>query len=182
MGVSPSTSSCEMNSFRLIVSAVVPLVLLIVCLPPAQSTVPLVVGTATVLTASQVSALVAIGLLVKIGALVKGGVVAATSRRGRREAPEEEIFNIETIVELEEEQCYKRLFCAAATGELENKRYKMILKLLEQDQSVLSAPVSRGAQKIIEAARYGEIRKSVEKCENRYQCALKLDTIDKLLQ
>ena len=65
---------------------------------------------------------------------------------------------------------------------MENKRYDMILKLLEQDQSVLSAPVSRRAQKIIEAAKYGEIRKSVEKCENRYQCALKLDTIDKLLQ
>ena len=64
---------------------------------------------------------------------------------------------------------------------MENKRYDIILKLLEQDQSQLSAPVSKGAQQIIEAARYGEIRKSVEKCENRYQCALKLDTIDKLL-
>merc|ERR1712083_946835 len=185
MGVSssPSTSSRKMKTFRLIASAVVPLVLLVVCLPPAQSTIPLVVGTATVLTASQVSALVAIGLLVKNGALVKGGVAgASTRRRGKREAPEEEIFNIETIVELEEEQCYKRLFCAAASGELENKRYKMILTLLEKDQSLLSAPVSKGAEQIIEAARYGEIRKSVEKCENRYQCSLKLDVIDKLLQ
>ena len=107
----------QMNAFRLIASAVVPLVLLVVCLPPAQSTIPLVVGTATVLTASQVSALVAIGLLIKIKALVKGGVVAATSRRGRREAGIEKIYNIEALVELEEEDCYKRIFCSAATGQ-----------------------------------------------------------------
>ena len=41
---------------------------------------------------------------------------------------------------------------------LENKKLLVILKLFEKDLSVLSAPLSRGAEKIIEAARYGEIR------------------------
>ena len=106
----------QMNSFRLIASAVPALVLVVLWVTPTQATVPLVVGTATVLTASQVSALIAIGLLAKIGGIVKGGLFAA-SRRGRRSTTQEEIFNLETIVELEEEQCYKRLFCAAASGE-----------------------------------------------------------------
>merc|ERR1712083_1104234 len=184
MGVSssPSTSSRKMKTFRLIASAVVPLVLLVVCLPPAQSTIPLVVGTATVLTASQVSALVAIGLLIKIKALVKGGVVAATSRRGKREAAIEKIYNIETLVELEEEDCYKRIFCSAATGQSGNQNMEGILRLLEGDLTELKAPLSIGAQKLVTAARYGEIRKNVEKCEHRYQCSLNLDTIDKLFQ
>ena len=106
-----------MNSFHLILSAIIPLVLLAFCIPSAQGTFPLVVGTATILTAQQLSALFAVGLLAKIGGIVGGGILAAKSRRGRREATREEIFNIETLVELEEEQCYKRLFCAAASGE-----------------------------------------------------------------
>ena len=106
-----------MNSFHLILSAIIPLVLLAFCIPSAQSTFPLVVGTATILTAQQLSALFAVGLLAKIGGIVGGGILAAKSRRGRREATSEGIFNIETLVELEEEQCYKRLFCAAASGE-----------------------------------------------------------------
>ena len=105
-----------MNSFHLIISAI-PLVLLAFCIPSAEFTFPLVVGTATILTAQQLSALFAVGLLAKIGGILGGGILAAKSRRGRREATNEEIFNIETLVELEEEQCYKRLFCAAASGE-----------------------------------------------------------------
>ena len=106
-----------MHSFHLILSALIPLVLLVICLPSTQATFPLVVGTATILTAQQLSALFAIGLLAKIGGIVGGGILAAKSRRGRREAVIEEIYNIETLVELEEEDCYKRIICAAASGQ-----------------------------------------------------------------
>ena len=105
------------STSSLFVASLVPLVLLVSFLPSTESTVPLVVGTATILTAQQVSALVAVGLLIKIGSIVKGGVLAATSRRGRREAEEASAFSIETLVEMEEEECYKRVICAAATGE-----------------------------------------------------------------
>merc|ERR1712129_605952 len=104
------------------------------------------------------------------------------SRRGRREAVNEEIYNIETLVELEEEDCYKRIICAAASGQLANHKIVNILTLLEKDLTGLNAPLSRGAEKMVEAAIYGEIRKNVQKCESRYQCFIKLDTIDQLFQ
>ena len=110
-----------MNSFHLILSAIIPLVLLAFCIPSAQGTFPLVVGTATILTAQQLSALFAVGLLAKIGGIVGGGILSAKSRggrrRGRREAVLEEIYNIETLVELDEDECYKRIICAAASGQ-----------------------------------------------------------------
>ena len=82
-----------------------------------ESTIPLVVGTATILTAEQLSALVAIGLAVKAVTLKASLISAVASRgRGRREAiAAEEELDIETLVVLEEEDCYKRIFCAAAT-------------------------------------------------------------------
>ena len=99
--------------------------LLLALLPVCQvgGTVPLVVGTATVLTANQVSALVAIALGIKVLGL-KASLLAGATRGGRgRRAAEEvseveadaEMFDIEALVELEESDCYKRIFCAAAT-------------------------------------------------------------------
>ena len=87
---------------------------------PVSATAPLVVGTATVLTANQIGALIAVGLAIKVVAL-KAGLLAslASRRRGRREAESElpagELLDIETLVHLEEEECFRRLFCAAAT-------------------------------------------------------------------
>ena len=94
--------------------------LLSVLLPPGVSgTAPLVIGTATVLTANQIGALIAVGLAIKVVALkaaLIGGALAGR-RRGRRAAEPSplEVYDIETLVELEEEDCYKRIFCAAAT-------------------------------------------------------------------
>ena len=107
-----------MQPSHFILSAIIPLVLLVLYIPSSQSTIPLVVGTATILTATQVSALIAVGLLAKIGGILGGGLLLA-KRRGRRDAnsDDEEVYDIETIVELEEEDCYKRIFCAAATGQ-----------------------------------------------------------------
>ena len=99
--------------------------LLSVILPPGVSGVspvfaPLAVGT--VLTANQLGALVAVGLAIKVVA-IKAALVAGAlndrrgGRRGRRSAEPSplEVYDIETLVELEEEDCYKRIFCAAAT-------------------------------------------------------------------
>ena len=55
-----------------------------------------------------------------------------------------------------------------------------ILELISEDLTILRAPISRQALKLVEAARYGEIRKNVAKCENRYQCSLSIDIIQQL--
>ena len=90
---------------------------LLLVTPGTEATAPLVVGTATILTANQIGALIAIGLAIKAVTLKAGLLAAASRRRGRREAESSarEIYDIETIVDLEEEDCFKRIFCAAAT-------------------------------------------------------------------
>ena len=94
-----------------------PLLLSVFFTPGSEATVDIVVGTATVLTANQIGALIAIGLAIKAVTLKAGLLAAASRRRGRREAEPSagEIYDIETIVQLEEEDCFKRIFCAAAT-------------------------------------------------------------------
>ena len=109
----------------LIISGLVvaPLLLSVLLTPGVSGTAPLVIGTATVLTANQIGALIAVGLAIKVVA-IKGALVAGAlnnrrdgRRRGRRAAELSplEVYDIETLVELEEEDCYKRIFCAAAT-------------------------------------------------------------------
>ena len=64
------------------------------------------------------------GLGLKVVALKAGLLAGVASRgRGRRAAEkvteleaDQEIFDIEDLVKLEEEDCFKRIFCAAATN------------------------------------------------------------------
>ena len=65
---------------------------------------------------------------------------------------------------------------------LENINVSNVLQLLERDLTRLNAPLSRGAEKFLTAANYGKLSGSVEKCENRYQCPLKLDVVQTLFQ
>ena len=113
----------------LIISGLVvaPLLLSVLLTPEVSAALPLspfAVGLtgATVLTANQLGALIAVGLAIKVVAIkaaLIGGALAGRrgGRRGRRAAELSplEVYDIETLVELEEEDCYKRIFCAAAT-------------------------------------------------------------------
>merc|ERR1711902_376974 len=89
------------------------LLLAMVQVPHVTGTVDIVIGTAT-----QLGALAVLGLGLKVVAL-KASLLASRGR-GRRAAEEvteleaiQEVFNIEALVELEEEECFKRIFCAA---------------------------------------------------------------------
>ena len=63
---------------------------------------------------------------------------------------------------------------------LDNINVSNVLQLLEKDLTRLNAPLSRGAEKFLTAANYGKLAGSVEKCENRYRCPLKLDVVQTL--
>ena len=63
---------------------------------------------------------------------------------------------------------------------LDNINVSNVLQLLEKDFTRLNAPLSLGAEKFLTAANYGKLSGSVEKCENRYQCPLKLDVVQTL--
>merc|ERR1711971_760510 len=99
------------------------------------------------------------------------------SRRGKRSAVEEgEVPTLETFAALEVEDCYKRVICAASTGEVENPQVQNVLALFNPVQ-FMQAPLSHKAMKFVEAARYGGSRRSVTKCEHRYTCSLGMDVL-----
>merc|ERR1712181_110571 len=137
-------------------------------------------GTTTLLslTAAQSSALAAVAIL-GIKAKLIGGYLL--SRRGKRSAAEEaaEVPTIETFAALEVEDCYKRVICAASTGEVENPQVQNVLALFNPVQ-FMQAPLSHKAMKFVEAARYGGSRRSVAKCEHRYTCSLGMDILQDL--
>merc|ERR1712158_54375 len=178
MGSSHPTPQYKM--FRPLVFA--PLALCLVLLqqvPTSSGTVAftLASGTTTLLslTAAQSTALAAVAVL-GIKAKLIGGYLL--SRRGKRSA-EEEVPTIETFANLEVEDCYKRVICAASTGEVENPQVQNVLALFNPQQ-FMQAPLSHKAMKFVEAARYGGSRRSVAKCEHRYTCSLGMDILQDL--
>ena len=128
------------------------------------------------LTAAQTTALAAVAILG-----IKAKLIGAylLSRRGKRSAEEEEVPTIETFAALEVEDCYKRVICAASTGEVENPQVQNVLALFNPQQ-FMQAPLSHKAMKFVEAARYGGSRRSVAKCEHRYTCSLGMDLLQDL--
>merc|ERR1711935_839823 len=136
-------------------------------------------GATTILslTAAQSTALAAVAVL-GIKAKLIGGFLL--SRRGKRSAEvEAEVPTIETFAALEVEDCYKRVICAASTGEVENPQVQNVLALFNPVQ-FMQAPLSHKARKFVEAARYGGSRRSVAKREHRYTCSLGMDVLQDL--
>ena len=139
--------------------SLLPVLLVVFHLPADEATFALTLTSAAgatllSLTAAQVSTIAALGVLAKLGGL---GAGLALSRRGRRQADQEEI-TLEMLANIEPEDCYKRVICAASTGKVENQKMRSVLKLFSEDISIMRAPISKQALKFVEAARYGEIR------------------------
>ena len=139
--------------------SLLPVLLVVFHLPADDATFALTLTSAAgatllSLTAAQVSTIAALGVLAKLGGL---GAGLALSRRGRRQADQEEI-TLEMLTNIEPEDCYKRVICAASTGKVNNQKMRSVLKLFSEDISIMRAPISKQALKFVEAARYGEIR------------------------
>merc|ERR1719184_283123 len=156
--------------------------------PSSSGTFAITAATLLSLTAAQTTALAAVAILgIKaklLGALLlsKGASSRGSwrgSRRGKRSADDEEVPTIETFAALEVEDCYKRVICAASTGEVENPQVQNVLALFNPVQ-FMQAPLSHKAMKFVEAARYGGSRRSVAKCEHRYTCSLGMDVLQDL--
>merc|ERR1711990_531346 len=178
MGSSHPTAKFKMFRPLLCVPLAIALVLL-QQVPTASGTFAIagtIGGTILSLTAAQSTALAAVAVL-GIKAKLIGGYLL--SRRGKRSAEEEEVPTIETFAALEVEDCYKRVICAASTGEVENPQVQNVLALFNPVQ-FMQSPLSHKAMKFVEAARYGGSRRSVAKCEHRYTCSLGMDVLQDL--
>ena len=155
--------------------------------PTASGTIAITAATLLSLTAAQTTALAAVAILGIKAKLIGLSLLSKKSssrrgysyRRGKRSAEEEEVPTIETFANLEVEDCYKRVICAASTGEVENPQVQNVLALFNPQQ-FMQAPLSHKAMKFVEAARYGGSRRSVAKCEQRYTCSLGMDILQEL--
>jgi len=157
-----------------------------------EATVAITVG-ATALTAAQVTALAATALLIKAKVVILGALLASRGRRrGRREAEDEEervaeiedmnakLLNIEMVAAMEPEDCFKMIFCSAATGRLENAELESTLNLVRQ--AMVLEPTSPFTEKYRAAAYFGASRQEVEKCEHHYQCSLPVHMLKEIFQ
>jgi len=169
----------------------------------AEATIGLTIGagaSALVLTAGQVTALAGFGLLagakgLLLGALLnrRGGSSRSRSRsrhyRGKRQAienfdevaeveEEEKLISIEMMAAMEPENCFKRLFCSAATGYLKNPKLENTLNLVKE--AMVIEPFSIYTQKYRQAAYFGESRQSIAKCEHHYQCSLSMEQLNQI--
>merc|ERR1712198_173048 len=191
MGSSQPTAQYKMNFPMVCVPLAIALVLL-QQVPTASGTFAISAATLLPLTAAQTTALAAVAILgikaklIGLHLLSKGGSSRGYSRdysrgfrRGKRSADDEEVPTIETFAALEVEDCYKRVICAASTGEVENPQVQNVLALFNPVQ-FMQAPLSHRAMKFVEAARYGGSRRSVAKCEHRYTCSLGMDVLQDL--
>merc|ERR1712210_81381 len=149
--------------------------------PTASSTFAISAVSLLSLTAAQTTALAAVAILGIKAKLIGAYLLSqrGSRRRGKRSAEEEEVPTIETFAALEVEDCYKRVICAASTGEVENPQVENVLALFNPQQ-FMQAPLSHKAMKFVEAARYGGSHRSVAKCEHRYTCSLGMDILQDL--
>merc|ERR1711915_166044 len=168
------------------------LAILTVCLvhQVAEATVALTIGTLA-LTAAQTTALAGLGALVAAKGVALGFLAgrAKSSRsrsryRGKRsfekqgeldELLEEELISVDVLAALGPDQCFKRVFCSAATGSLNNPSLEKTLNLVVEAMEV--DPANPNTNKFREAALFGATRRSIEKCEFHYSCPLNMDTL-----
>ncbi|XP_023323560.1 uncharacterized protein LOC111697700 [Eurytemora carolleeae] len=95
--------------------------------------------------------------------------------------PEKDDLNyttIDTIAALEPEDCFKRVFCSAATGRFKNEGLKKTLNIVYQ--AILIDPSNINTENYKQAAIFGASRRDIEKCEYKYACALSMDKLELL--
>eukprot|EP00088_Acartia_fossae_P045136 TRINITY_DN4834_c0_g1_i1.p1 TRINITY_DN4834_c0_g1~~TRINITY_DN4834_c0_g1_i1.p1 ORF type:complete len:177 (+),score=47.50 TRINITY_DN4834_c0_g1_i1:15-545(+) len=158
----------------------------------AEATIAITVGALT-LTAAQTTAIAGVAALAAAKGLLLGALLSrrgSSSRRshyrGRRGlAAEEEVegaklLTIEMVAALEPEHCFKRLFCAAATGRLNNPELEQTLNLVKD--AMVVEPYSPYTSKYTQAALFGASRKDIAKCEHHFQCSASMDLLASVFQ
>merc|ERR1712192_52326 len=159
------------SKMRSAVVSIFCLLLAFLAVPYAEGTVALTIGTTT-LSATTVSALAGLKLLgVSAGLLLgrvasrAGGTSTRSHRRGRRSPNkvDEALTLTKATAALEQQQCFRRIFCAMATNQVK-----------VQSLSALSSVVKEFPGKFADASKFGALMKDVGKCEARYKCDLQV--------
>merc|ERR1712098_930332 len=141
-------------------------------------------GGHVALTAAQTTSLVALGALIGAKGLLLGALLASR-RRGKGDVSELEkvdgaLLNIEMVAALEPEECFKMVFCSAATGRLNNAELESSLQVVRD--AMLLEPQSPYTQKYRAAAYFGASRQDIGKCEHHYKCSLPVHLLQEIFQ
>merc|ERR1711981_659995 len=183
---------CKMRPFSVLMLAS-PLIASPFLLTPSflgAGTAAFITLGSTTITVAEVAPLLG---LASLGAVVKGAAIkglklrAALSKREAEGADEEVDGFLSLLKNVEPEDCYKRTFCALATGEVVNWRMTRLLNLLDEadvfegSSSKSESEERRPHDKLLQAAEYGAAR-NIAKCETRYQCTFSLAEIERLYQ
>ena len=147
--------------------------------PAVGTTQALTIGTlgsATATTTAAGTTLALGGGLVVLKVLALGALAAAS--RAKREAdPANDTSDaaFALLAAQEPAQCYRRLICDLATGQIPASENDVIVQQFEDDE-----PIESFKFEFATAAKIGKSLKSVEKCELRYSCPLSGAQIQKL--
>ena len=102
--------------------------------------------------------------------LKSAALIAANGFRGKRSTFEQDEIDkaFAAIAAEEPEQCYRRLICALATGDIPKTDNDVIMKLFETEDVDIDSP----AFDFYAAVKVGRKSKSAKACEVRYSCPL----------
>jgi hypothetical protein len=103
------------------------------------------------------------------GGSSRGGRSRGGHRRGRRSVNEQKDLNLELslLAALEPEQCYRRIICELATGQMPKSANDVIPSLFGD---VLDNDIASPVFEFSVAAKLGEQVKDIRFCELRYRC------------
>ena len=144
------------------------------------------VGTATIGSTTATALTFPAGTLVALNVLAGGAAILKTAavlyglgsvrggrggrRRGRR-SPGDDSNDLDAefalLASIEPDQCYRRLICDLATGQMPKSENDIIVSLFE---GVEIADVLSPAFEFSVAAEIGKLVKDVDTCELRYRC------------
>jgi hypothetical protein len=131
--------------------------------------------------ASIGTGLALVGGIVLLKAVALAGIAIASSNRGgsrssrgfgglfrgKRSALDKTAYEFAAIAQLEPEQCYRRLICDLATGQMPKTDNDVILSLFNQEDSLdISSPIFEFSV----AAELGKHTRDIKSCEVRYSC------------
>ena len=110
-----------------------------------------------------------LGAAALLAALAAGRGGGGRRHRGKRSIEEQRNLELELAVlsQIEPEQCFRRLVCDLATGQMPPSQNDLIASLFEEAEGI---DVTSALFEYTVATRLGKVTKDIVSCELRYRC------------
>ena len=110
-----------------------------------------------------------LGAAALLAALAAGRGGGGRRHRGKRSIEEQRNLELELAVlsQIEPEQCFRRLVCDLATGQMPPSQNDLIASLFEEAEGI---DVTSALFEYTVATKLGKVTKDIASCELRYRC------------